>query len=126
MKLFKVTVVTLMLSPVLAVAAVTDNGAEVTSSVQLPAFMTPAGSKFASQCTDEAFATTADPSALADQCERLLANWRSEASRRLHTRVGAPRPAHQNYRYSYSPDQQDMTAKPAFLSLRAVPFHSGR
>jgi len=122
MKLFRIASLALLLSPALAMAA--DDGKAI-PSVQLPDVLTPAGAKFASQCSDEAFAGTADQALLADQCERLLANWRSEASRRLHARAGSPRPARSNYVYSETPGVDN--TKPAFVSLRSVsPYQSSR
>ena len=122
MKLFRIASFALMLAP--AVAMATDAG-KATASVQLPEVLTPAGVKFAGQCSDEAFAGTADQAVLADQCERLLANWRSEASRRLHAHAGSPRPARSNYIYSDTLAVDN--TKPEFLSLRSVsPYQSSR
>lgn len=122
MKLFGIASLILMLSPAVAMANSHD---QAMPPMQLPDVLTPAGAEFTSQCSDKAFAGSSDQALLADRCERLLANWRSEASRHLHARPGAPRPARSNYVYSDA--QAADNGKPAFLSLRSVsPYPSGR
>lgn len=105
MNLPKLAILALLLSPALAVA----EEPAASSPLVVPGIMTPAGEKFANLCSDSAFAEAEDPVARHNRCERLLANWRFEATRRTGTLADAD------------------NSKPGFLSLRSISrYHPSR
>ena len=58
--------------------------------LELPQQVTPSGRAFLARCDDAAFAASSRPKALADRCERWLANWRNEVRVR-NQQARAPR-----------------------------------
>jgi hypothetical protein len=72
-----------LLSPALAMAA---EGLP-SSMLVVPGIMTAAGERFASQCSDEAFAVAPSSQKLANRCDRLLARWHAEAAQRIARRA---------------------------------------
>ncbi|NDK39446.1 hypothetical protein DT603_11385 [Pseudoxanthomonas gei] len=89
MKMLKLAMLALSLAPPLALA----QSVSASESLRVPGIMTPSGQRFASTCTDAAFAQAADSARLARRCQTLLAHWRGEAElalvRRDNPRVRA-------------------------------------
>ena len=89
MKMLKLALLALSLAPALALAESVANS----EPLVVPGIMTASGQRFASTCTDAAFAQAADTDKLARRCQTLLARWRGEAElalvRRDNPRVRA-------------------------------------
>lgn len=72
-----------VLSPALAMAS----GQPSSDVLLVPGVMTSAGERFASQCSDKAFAGTENKDKRAKRCEKLLARWHAEAAQRIARRA---------------------------------------
>lgn len=87
MKMLKLALLALSLAPALA------QSVAASEPLVVPGIMTASGQRFASTCTDAAFAQAADAGKLARRCQTLLARWRGEAElalvRRDNPRVRA-------------------------------------
>ena len=89
MKMLTLALLAISLAP----AVVLAQASAQPDSLRVPGTMTPSGHRFASTCTDTAFAQASDAQALARHCQSLLARWQGEAelalARRSNPRVRA-------------------------------------
>lgn len=114
MKMLKLAMLALSLVPALALA----QSVPASESLQVPGIMTPSGQRFASNCTDAAFAQASDSDKLARRCQTLLARWRGEAElalvRRDNPRVRAVA--------TLAPDTDAHLPYDTVAALRAMPL----
>lgn len=101
--------------PCAAIAATGGN-------LAFPDVVTASGVKFAAQCDDHAFAKTSDTAKLAQQCNRLLAQWNAEANQQSsNAHRNGPRPQHVA---RLAPDPQPGLPFDTIAMLREMPLQA--